>query len=117
MTNHDRHYSVWRVEVRLPRKEWPTNSLWGRTRFKVTAPTDPCSDYLDIRMFDTFTDAMNFAQREAFKAKLIDDFDDYLDAVQNPWCAKEDRRTGLDTMIRVFQWWGRYDLADFLENV
>lgn len=117
MTNHDRHYSVWRVEVRQKKSKWPPDTLQGRTRFKVTAPTDPCSDYVDVRMFDTFADAMNFAQREAFKEKLKLDFDDYLDTVQNPWCAKEDQHTGLGTMHRVFQWWGRYDLAEFLENV
>ena len=118
MTNHDRHYSAWRVEIRPAKFGFLTTELQHRVRFKAIAPTDPCNDYQDVRMFDTFDEAMNFAQREALRAKILEDFENYLNANQNKTCSEALDHTGLDTMIKYMRIYGnRWDLAEFMENL
>lgn len=106
-TLHDRHNVAFRVG-RERSSTYPWVVYW---------PTDPASDYQETLVFKTHAEAIRVAQREAFKADLVEKFEAFLVANQNQTVAAEYDHTGLDTMYRVFEWWGRYDLAGFLENV
>lgn len=107
MTNHDRHYSVWRVEVR-PKWQVDGRLLSARTRFKAMPPTDPSNPGADpFYVFDTFAEAMNFAVDEAFKAWMVAQLSDWLDS--GPKAVYE--------MRRLMTWWGEPKLGDLLSNI
>lgn len=70
VTNHSNHWSKYRVERK------------GSGEFKpwtVHHPTDPCSDYTPQTWFQTHSEAIVFAQREAFKAWVLARFEDWLE--------------------------------------
>lgn len=110
-TLHDRHNVAFRVE-----KNCHQSAIYP---WVVHWPTDPASDYQRTLRFKTHAEAIRRAQIEAFRADLLEKFEVYLVANQNQTvvASPEFDHTGLDTMYRLFQWWGKYDLAGLLENV
>lgn len=85
--------------------------------WRADGPFEPSSDYHEVEYFATHAEAVEYAVRSKTRDRLIQQFEEYLDAVQNDWMPKEDQRIGLDTMFRMLRWWGKLDLAGILENV
>lgn len=100
--------------------KWVVRKDYRYNRLKPWTVTDPmhmCDDNDQAWFFADYHEAIRFAQREAFRDKLKEDFAEYLEGNQNRGSSPEFAHTGLDTMCRTFAWWGRYDLAGFLENI
>ncbi|AAN02159.1 gp105 [Mycobacterium phage Barnyard] len=106
-----RRYDRWLVQRYFPR------SHTYHKKWKVVAPIDPCSDYVDVQYFCTFEEAIAYANCCWIRRELLFKFEEFLDEVQNSWMPKDKQHTGLDTMIRTLKWWGKFDLADMLENI
>lgn len=104
-------WNRWLIQRYIPR------SFGYKKQWKVTPPIDPTSDYMDVKYFETHDEALEFCNREWCKRKLLSDFEEYLETVQNPWVSKDSHHTGLDTILRLLDHMNTPDLAYVLENV